>query len=248
MADLKTYVYDRFMEGQFVSEDDARNAITELLAMVSLLMDTQNVNVTILYKRQSLYQAMATAQLMFGAILDRNRDLKRLWELKRMQLLSDDLVDNAAYADAAAGKQVGLLCFRESHYGEPLVALSNQNDEKTRNVSAWVLVDNLSAFLYKNHWLRTYSDATKYVPRDEQTILADTSLFRLTTHHNHKRKVYERIGKDEYWCCDNFHTGRSAELEVFRKSDLKHIGTCGLFDINTFSADGSVPGRVMDEE
>lgn len=247
MADLNTYVYDCSMEGQFVSEDDAKNAIRELLAMVSILMDTQNVNVSILYNRKSLYQAMATAQLMFGAIMDKDRDLKKLWELKRMQLLSDDSVDNAAYVDVVAGKHVGLLCFRGSYFREPQVTLSNLEYKEACNVTVWVLVETLSAFLYKKNWLKTYSDATKYVPRDEQTILTDTALFMPTTHHNHKRKVYERIGRDEYWCCDNFHTGRSAELEVFRKSDLKHIGTCGIFDINTFNSSGAVPGRVMDD-
>lgn len=248
MANLNTYIYDQSLIGQYKTEAESKEAIFEILSMVSLLMDTQNVNVSVFYDRSALFQAMMTAELIFGVVLDRNRDLKLLWNFKRMQLLSSDIVNNVAYGDALAQRNVGLLCFSGAPFGEPCVALGNQDGKSVLNVKSWVSTDSLVSFLHDQHWIRTYSDATKYPPRDEQTILSDTSLFILTPLFNHKRHVYERIGKDEYWCCDNFHSGRSAELEVFRKSDLKHIGTCGIYDIRTFSTKGAVPGRVMDEK
>jgi len=247
MAELNTYIFDRSVEGQFATEADSKEAISGILSLVSLLADAQNVTVSVSYDRTALYQAMMTAEMMFGTVLDRNRDLRVSWNKTRLQLMHALTVNEAAYRDAETGMGVALLCIRGSQYAEPDVVLLDASGVNSRKVLTWVSLDTLSKYLSSKNWLRTYSEATKYVPRDEQTILVDTSLFQLTTHHNHQRKVYERIGADEYWCCDNLHTGRSAELEVFRKSDLTHIGTCGIFDIATFSKEGAVKGRVMDE-
>jgi hypothetical protein len=72
-----------------------------------------------------------------------------------------------------------------------------------------------------------YDDNSTYPPRDEQTILSDTSQFIKTSYKYDSRKIYLDKQMGYYWYVDNLHFGKAAHLEVF-DSQGNHLGEADL--------------------
>lgn len=90
--------------------------------------------------------------------------------------------------------------------------------------------DSIHQWLIENKIIqpeKVYNEDSKLAPLDIQTVLCNSSHFELTNLKNKGRKVYKRIGFNEYWSVDNSkrHAGKKAHLEVFSSTTGKHLGT-----------------------
>ncbi|MBG1269688.1 hypothetical protein F8S12_26560 [Nostoc sp. WHI] len=64
-------------------------------------------------------------------------------------------------------------------------------------------------------------------PRDEHTILRDTTRFQKKSRKYNGRCIYCELLTGMYWYVDNLHYGEAAHLEVFDKRGY-HIGEADL--------------------
>ena len=228
---LNAYINDASLVGQFQPMNSVE-AIGNVREMVSFLR--KNPHCALYWNSSALFGAMVEQGRTFGQIMDTHRDLKSYWRTLTCNHV-DSTVQSAA-DNTASGIDAGLISFILSPFSEPTTACGTQNID----VRVFLNKDSLSAYLLQHHYLLVdYPDDATYPPRDEQTILSDTSLFELTARINRHRKVYRRLDKDEWWCADNQHHGADAELEVFQMSDGKHIATCGIKNIATYHPDGN---------
>ena len=228
---MNAYINDASLVGQF-GPCSSMAAIKKVREMVSFLR--QNQHCSLYWNRSALFGAWVEPDKTFGHVLEFDRDMKSYWQ----SLICNSVVSvvQAAADETKAGKEAGLVCYINSPFHEPTTKCGEQQVP----VLVFLNIDSLSTYLFENHYLiKDYPDDTAYPPRDEQTMLYDTTLFELTTRINHHRKLYKRLDKEELWCVDNQHVGADAELEVFRMSDGKHIATCGIKDISTYHPDGN---------
>lgn len=228
---MNAYINDASLVGQFQPVNSIE-AIENVREMVAFLRE--NPHCALFWNSSAFFGAMVEPGRTFGQIMDTQRDLKSYW--RSLTCNHVDSVVQSAADNTTSGIEVGLISFILSSFQEPTTACGKQKVD----VRVFLNKDSLSAYLLQHHYLLAdYPDDATYPPRDEQTILSDTSLFELTTRINHNRKVYRRLGTDELWCADNQHYGADAELEVFRMSDGKHIATCGIENINTYHPNGN---------
>lgn len=80
----------------------------------------------------------------------------------------------------------------------------------------------------------SYNFSSSIPPRDDETILADSSVFLMTRHSFQRRKMYRRLGTNELWYVDNFHYGRDAHIEVFNETTKKQIHVSRIDIIDFF--------------
>lgn len=90
----------------------------------------------------------------------------------------------------------------------------------------------LSYFKSEGLLTPSYDISSSIPPRDDETILADSSVFQMTRHSYQRRKMYLRLGTNELWYVDNFHYGRDAHIEVFNEITKKqiHVSRIDKFD------------------
>lgn len=95
--------------------------------------------------------------------------------------------------------------------------------------------DYLLSYLKSKGLVSTSYDISSSIPpRDDETILADSSVFLVTRHSFQKRKMYQRVGTNELWYVDNFHYGRDAHIEVFNETTKKQIYVSRIDKIDFF--------------
>ena len=112
-----------------------------------------------------------------------------------------------------------------------------------------VLLDCLESEANLTNWLKQlqtipkYGLESKHPPLDEQTCLADRSVFQPTSRRNNARRVFQKITSGEFYAVDSLHFGAAAELEVFDKYG-RHKGSA---DIRTGKVrpGTAVPGRWL---
>lgn len=99
-------------------------------------------------------------------------------------------------------------------------------------------VIKLDAIDHKNgleNWIKTklsvYDVNSNDPPRDEQTILSDTTRFMKTHQQYDGKSVYREIETGRYWYIDNFHCGLAAHLEVF-DAQRNHLGEADIREGN----------------
>ena len=229
---MNAYINDASLIGQF-GAGNSMEAIKAVREMVSFLYKSQHCS--LYWNRSALFGALVEPGKTFGHVLESDKDMKSYWQ--SLMCNNADSVLQKSADDIDAGKDAGLVSYINSPFYEPTAKCGKQQVD----VHVFLNINSLSAYLFEQHYLiKEYSKDACYPPRDEQTLLCDTSLFEPTTRINHHRKLYKRLDKDELWCVDNLHFGADAELEVFRMSDDKHIATCGINDISTFHPDGNV--------
>lgn len=72
-----------------------------------------------------------------------------------------------------------------------------------------------------------YDDNSLHPPRDEQTILSDTSKFVKVNRNYSSRRIYQEKQTGYYYYVDNKHFGQAAHLEVF-DAQGNHLGEADL--------------------
>lgn len=98
-----------------------------------------------------------------------------------------------------------------------------------------ICIDGVDSKQALEYWLESklninsleYSVNAVKPPRDEQTLLQDTTRFRKTSFRYDERVIYYELTTSRYWYVDNLHEGKSAHLEVFDKRGI-HIGEADL--------------------
>ena len=106
---------------------------------------------------------------------------------------------------------------------------------KNCNEQIPICIDGVDSPLTLNCWLEDkyslskleYPFDTTIPPRDEQTILRETSRFKKTQLRCQSRIIYCELATERYWYIDNLHFGQAAHLEVFDKRG-SHIGEADL--------------------
>lgn len=73
-----------------------------------------------------------------------------------------------------------------------------------------------------------YSDDENEPPRDEQTCLADRTLYEPTGREFQGRKIYRHTTSRQLYYVDNLHFGAAAHIEIFDKFGRKHVGEASL--------------------
>lgn len=123
-----------------------------------------------------------------------------------------------------------LLNFIDSELsGLDLIEIVKNRTAPPTNVASFETVAAFEKWLEGFRGAKPYDAATATrTPLDEETCLADTSLFEPTNRlKQHGRTLYEhRTSRDIYYV-DNFHKGASAHLEVFSRMG-KHKGEATL--------------------
>ena len=216
---LNAYINNSSLVGQFqyFNSIDAINVMREIVSFL------RNSNFcSIFWNKGQLYAAMVECNKNFASVIDSNRDLRIYWKKLECALVTD--VVEEAIKDVNAEKDTGLISFPGSRFVEPTTNCGVENVA----VPVYLTEETVSKHLYEKQYINEYSPDARYSPQDQQTILVNSVLFTPTQRDNHRRRLYERVGKDQLWCVDNQHYGLDAEFEVFRMSDEAHIGTCGL--------------------
>ncbi|MBD2774813.1 hypothetical protein ICL16_22765 [Iningainema sp. BLCCT55] len=99
-----------------------------------------------------------------------------------------------------------------------------------------ICLDSIDTKLALEHWLEyklrlsqvEYATYATEPPRDEQTILRDTTRFEKTSFRVQGRIIYCELATGRYWYVDNLHFGEAAHLEVFDKTGNNHLGEADL--------------------
>ena len=86
---------------------------------------------------------------------------------------------------------------------------------------------SLTSWLKQLQTIPEYGTESKHPPLDEQTCLADRSVFQPTSRLNKDRRVFQKITSGEFYSVDSLHFGAAAELEVFDKYG-RHKGTADI--------------------
>jgi len=86
---------------------------------------------------------------------------------------------------------------------------------------------SLTSWLKQLQTIPEYGTESKHPPLDEQTCLADRSVFQPTSRLNKDRRVFQKITSGEFYAVDSLHFGAAAELEVFDKYG-RHKGTADI--------------------
>jgi len=96
-----------------------------------------------------------------------------------------------------------------------------------KSVSVVQDIDQLTSILIDRGIIPRAYDANSIIPpRDEESMLSNTSLFQLTSFPLQQgRKVYQEISTGNLCYIDNIHYGKAAHIEVFSATSRKEIDT-----------------------
>lgn len=249
---ITVYINEDSLQGQLCG--NISEAINNLLATINALASNQSIEVsvitssTIFSKQICAGTGLTIAKLSktdrdlfmsFKGMLDKgsywDKDVS-LQQPAAVYLYNKQIVNGSSVAEAREAAEAGEETMLVSVPGTNYVGknLDIEKDGASIDVPHALSTAEVFDFL-KGKGIALKYDRSKFLRLDDkQTILVDTSLFTETGHKVQGRTVYERIGKDEYWYVDNFHTDGSVHLEVFRMSDGSFIGTCDIEDVSKF--------------
>lgn len=121
--------------------------------------------------------------------------------------------------------------------GNNIVNLHFQYGPIQENIKTCDFLSSDTLLLYlkeRGHIKPVYNPLSSVPPRDDETILADISLFSETRHSYQRRKMYRRNGTSELWYVDNCHFGEDAHIEVFNENTKKQIHVSRIDRIDFF--------------
>lgn len=207
-----------------------------VIKMMTFLADSKKYNSNFCFSQKLYSKHISDGKKIVSSVISRQKDLymsyqllmskgKKQWDLTPIH--NHEIVytyNGIGYQESSVAEATEytiifkkdfsfLLDFSDTIFRETKFDI-NKGDFKI-SVNCASCEEMLLALLKDKGVLSTYTDDCKYSPRDIQTVLVDSTKFKLTNLINHGRKVYRRINHDELWCVDNYHTGGSAHIEVF---------------------------------
>ena len=168
----------------------------------------------------------------------------RDWQAQRKHS-SDDLFTLEDKDEIVTDTSMAELAERKIQKSEFIGMLVNFPRSRFANCSStWVIkneethidLDCVEDKATLNNWLEKvlqlsafeYDDSSKSPPTDKQTILRDSSRFKITSlAFQGGRRVYQEAETGYYWYVDNLHYGKSAHLELFNLQGI-HLGEADL--------------------
>lgn len=170
-------------------------------------------------------------------VIDLPRNSNKMSEYKSATTVVTGTVMAEAYEDAIRNDNPLLLSSYKHNpsYTNNTIDINVGASHKT--VPIFCQSSKLTLWLQNRGVIPRYYDKATMTtrPKDEQTILVDSSKFRPTTFGNKGNRLYERIDNtNEWWCLDRGHRGTSVHLEVFNKNTGLEIHVSDVDKINFF--------------
>lgn len=250
---VNIYINEESLVGQYCK--DVEGGVLQLMSAAKAIQSYQSVDVKMYYTKAifgkqicttngyTLIQMKSASPTLFQALMQMLNKASD-WKLSPLQdggstytsmgQSANDTSMAEAYERSHQPKEATLLLnFGQSVYGEPTTEVCKNGNNVA--VNSLVSTENAAQFIESLGIYPAFDPTGNEKVQDEQTILVDEELFVPTVYYNHHRKVYKRIGKEEYWCADNQHRDGSVHLEVFSKTTGKFKGTCAIDDVMKFT-------------
>jgi len=250
---MEIFINEVSLQEQYFSDVEFTEVVRSFTAIFFLI--NERIKKPRMYKSALFFNYRAIRGEHFQASFKkiRNRQLKdafrnivfnklnpRDWQLERKHRSDDifevgsEVVTDTSIAELAERKlQDAELCgllvnFIRSSFADRAFVDVVKNEQAPIAVDC---VDNQTAM---REWLGfhlslppVYALNSKSPPRDEQTVLRDTTRFRITSRIVQGNKVYREQRTGYYWYVEHLHCGRGAHLEVF-DAQGKHVGEASL--------------------
>lgn len=252
---INVFINEMSIEGQFPDIDSFKKEFLSLLSNVECFQNALSVKVEFYYDNSLLNRYINNSYNQLSDLF-KDKDIKNKYQMNRDRYWKkwrDNLIHNkddkylyktTNYSDTSVAesyeytktysKDISILLNFPSSFASPKINVIKDNT--SLEIHSYSKEEDINDFLlHESLVIGKYNDKCLYPPRDYQTILVDSTQFKPSPYRNHNRRVYERIGKDEYWCVDNFHTNGSAHLEIFQMSDGSFKGTCKIDDITAIN-------------
>lgn len=251
MATLNIYL-NELSAMRRIEYADEKKAWKSYLDCLRLLSSLKGMEYKIWYSTTFYTQILLDNNDTVSRSLSRYKDLKKLFQLclnSAKKWESGPLTDfSATYTyltinvsrssiseayESSNIESTILQNFILSIYTDPQISVAK--DKEKCVIPSFSDKEKFYSFLLGKGWIRKQYDLnSRYTPRDEQTILADSTLFTPTHHRCSGRRVYSRIGYDEEWYVDNLHKGQSAHIEVFDSVTKKQLGVSKIDRIDIY--------------
>lgn len=239
---LNIFLNEKSLHSQFDSQT-IKEAFDELFGCLNIISSCKGVDIKYYYRPHELYNSILTTdKRTLDFYLKQNKELSKNFHLKTKSFqpignLSNDtyLYGGIKYINSSVGDSYEcddslLLNWKLSVFGEPTIDVTK--DKISKYIDSFFSQAELRKHFEKGQVLKPeYNSNSSRAPRDEETILKDSSLFTPTNYTVQGRVVYERIGHNEYWYVDNSHAGESAHLEVFSTTSRHQIHVSKIDDV-----------------
>lgn len=239
------YINEKSFNGQNSDMASVEKTVVSLLECLSVL-DGCDPNAVSIRKYYSglLYTVPLSHNLCIQNL--GNKDLKRKLKLALRGAVSweDSPLSQVGAAYFHKGKDVSWSSMSESYENtfpmlvnlnrsdidEP-VALIEKKGEGNEEVASYSDASVIIREVIKNRWRQqTYNCGSSVPPRDEESILADTSKFEATEHRYNGRQMYRRKGTNNLCYIDSKHFGGAAHIEEFNEATKEPVQTLKIND------------------
>lgn len=148
-----------------------------------------------------------------------------------VSLVEGETVNNTSVAELAERRlrtpdlAGGLIGLEQSRYFAAAAVHVLKVEHARVVLCSWCKVTDLKEWLRRNVLeIPAYTPEATEPPRDEQTCLADRTVYAPTGRDYDGRKIYRHKTNRRYYYVDNLHWGAAAHLEVFDKYGRTHLG------------------------
>jgi hypothetical protein len=153
-----------------------------------------------------------------------------------VSLVEGETVNNTSVAELAERRLVapaipgGLIGLEQSRYFSVAEVHVLKVEHARIPLRSWCRIEDFKEWVRLNFpEVPAYAPDAPDPPRDEQTCLADRTVYEYTGRSSaHDRKIYKHKTNRQLYYVDNFHNGAAAHLEVFDKTGAKHLGEASL--------------------
>lgn len=247
--ELFVFINEMSIRQQFTTLEEAQKAFKSFLQLLDSIVKSQ-LDVDVFYDNIKLFERFVTQTHVFENLFS-DKDLKRKYQISRdkywkswrkqpihhssefyfcnEECVSDTSVAEACEYTAQYTQDCTILLNLQASFATPEINVTKGDvSYQVKSIVRLVDIENL----LPTHSVTAYPIDSTVPPRDAQTVLSDPRLFTPTSHYQQGRRIYERIGYNEYWYVDNCHYNGSAHLEFFDKRTLRFLGICQIDDVN----------------
>jgi hypothetical protein len=167
--------------------------------------------------------------------MDCRQDMNCSYQHNLVEYLNSSVAERTERHITVAHNPGVLVNFSDSAFGESINIDVIKTPGGPVNIECAVDDDSIDAWLIAKglvNPLLDYDIRSKKSPRDYHTVLKRAAGFTPTNWYNQGRKVFQRVGYNELWVVDNFHSGADSHIEIFDSTTGKHVGTSPINAVN----------------